>query len=981
MPTDRLLIDLDSLGPFFASPLDDEALEDLRWYLEDYLRAPFGVYEERGPRVQASLPRWGESLFSALFGEGPASDAYVRARASGQPVELLLQSASARLLGLPWELATDPRQPVPLALDLAGMSRHLPGADPAEPVAVAGRRLRVLLVVARPSGAADVGYRMVARALVERLAAVREQVDLVLLRPPTLSALTETLAAARRAGDPFHVVHFDGHGMSPRVTDSPAARGLSEAVLVFETTGGGANPVPASRIARILTENEVPLVVLNACQSGAIDRDLEAAVATRLLSTGTASVVAMAYTVYAVAAAEFMAAFYERIFAGETVSAAVRAGRSSMYHADRRPSPKGPMPLADWLVPVHYMRRDVYFPQLGTAPGRAAGTSADTPAADPAVRAELAPAGPFIGRDDLFRRLEIAARKNPVIVLHGLAGTGKTELAKAFSRWWQDTGGVERPEWALWRSFGQDAATDGLDEVLTSVGSALLGPGFASEASPDVRRAAVAASMAANRALVTWDNFETVRSLPGPLAVSPAGEAAAEEFNSFLGSLEAGGSVVLITSRSPEEWLGDVCRIQVDGLAPDEAAEYADIVLRAYPAARSRRAERDFGELMQWLDGNPLTIRLTLPQLETSSAVDLLDLLHGIAAVPADTRAASSRPELFTALVASLHSSYVHLGHRTRQLLPALCLFEGIASVSLLGAFSHTDGVPEPFARVDPGEWYHVLAQTAGTGLLTEAEMNAFRIHPALPSLLAGLWRVERPGTYEAHREAATSAMAFAYGATGLWLTSMIESGQAAEAYTFMSQEYRTMSAMLGYCLDHGHWDEAGSIRRALDIYLMTRGMYGEADRWTDRVRRATEGPAGSVPQADSVRGGLWVAAVSDQADRRVRLGDFDAAEATYRSILENLSAQPKTPATDKQIAGFYHNLGVLTQSRGKIDEAAGLFRQSLAIKEAVGDRANMAKTYFELSRGAQLWGRFDEATEWMRKYAEAMDIKAAPNP
>ena len=977
MLTDRLLIDLDSRGPFFVSPLDDEALENLRWYLEDYLRAPFGVYEERGPRVQASLPRWGEALFSALFGEGPAKDAYARARASGRPVELMLQSASARLLGLPWELATDPAQPVPLALDLAGMSRHLPGTDPAagpaEPVAVAGRRLRVLLVVARPSGPADVGYRMVARALVERLPAVREEADLVLLRPPTLSALAETLAQARQAGDPFHVVHFDGHGMSPRPVDGLVPHGPGEAVLVFETSGGGANPVPASRIARILNENEVPLVVLNACQSGAIGRDLEAAVATRLLSTGTASVVAMAYTVYAVAAAEFMAAFYERIFAGESVSAAVRAGRSRMFHADRRPSPKGPMPLADWLVPVHYMRRDIYFPQLATAAGAAGGTSAGT-AAGRSDRTDLAPAGPFVGRDDLFRRMEIAARQYPVIVLHGLAGSGKTELAKAFGRWWQDTGGVERPDWVLWHSFEPSAADLGLDSALTGIGSALLGPDFPRQAPSEFRRVTVAAAMV-KRALVTWDNFETLRSMPDP--VNPASrldDAACSEIRSFLGSLEAGGSVLLITSRSPEEWLGDVCRIQVDGLAPEEAAEYADVVLRAHPAGQSRRAERDFGELMQWLDGNPRTIRLTLPHLETNSAADLLALLRGTVAAPVDARDPSGRHELYTSLVESLHYSYIHLGYRTAQLLPALCLFEGVASVSMLGAFSHTDGVPEPFAGVDPAEWYHVLAQTAGTGLLAEAGMNAFRIHPALPSLLSGLWRLDRPGTYAAHRETATSAMAFAYGALGLWLTGMIESGRASQAYTFLAHEYRTMSAMLGYCLDQERWNEAESIRRALEIYLMTRGMHSEADRWTDRVRHATEGPDGSVPPVDSARGGLWVAAVSDHANRRLQGGDFDAAEATYRSILEKLSAQPSTPQTDKQIAGFYHNLGVLVQGRGKIDEAAGLLSKSLALMEATGDHANMAKTYFQLGRGAQLCGRVDEAAKWMRKYEEAVD-------
>ena len=61
-------------------PLDDEALEDLRWYLEDYLRAPFGVWEDRGPRIQAQLAGWGEAVFASVFGSGPARDAYQRAR-------------------------------------------------------------------------------------------------------------------------------------------------------------------------------------------------------------------------------------------------------------------------------------------------------------------------------------------------------------------------------------------------------------------------------------------------------------------------------------------------------------------------------------------------------------------------------------------------------------------------------------------------------------------------------------------------------------------------------------------------------------------------------------------------------------------------------------------------------------------------------------------------------------------------------------
>jgi hypothetical protein len=78
--SDRLLVDIDRDGRARVSawldgelpepvgdpvelawPLAAEELEDLRWYLEDYLRAPFGVYEDRGPRIAGELPGWDRS--------------------------------------------------------------------------------------------------------------------------------------------------------------------------------------------------------------------------------------------------------------------------------------------------------------------------------------------------------------------------------------------------------------------------------------------------------------------------------------------------------------------------------------------------------------------------------------------------------------------------------------------------------------------------------------------------------------------------------------------------------------------------------------------------------------------------------------------------------------------------------------------------------------------------------------------------------
>jgi hypothetical protein len=71
----------------------------------------------------------------------------------------------------------------------------------------------------------------------------------------------------------------------------------------------------------------------------------------------------MAYSVYAVAAAEFMAVFYERLFAGNRVADAVTAGRARLRVADKRPSPKGELPLADWVVPVHYALTQLLGPE------------------------------------------------------------------------------------------------------------------------------------------------------------------------------------------------------------------------------------------------------------------------------------------------------------------------------------------------------------------------------------------------------------------------------------------------------------------------------------------------------------------------------------------------------------------------------------------------------------------------------------------
>ncbi len=958
-------------------PLDPDSLEELRWYLEDYLLAPFGVWEERGPAVQSRLTQWGAQVFESVFGAGPARFAYERARDRG--LELVFRSAEPGLLALPWELMRDGAGPV--ALGAGGVSRSLRVAGGAGTLEVPGGKLRVLMVIARPAGTSDVGYQMVARPLLERLDTVRGEVDLTVLRPPEFDSLRRVLKKAAADGEPFHVVHFDGHGIMlgrPAAGVGPGGRpammtGPGEGVLAFEKPGGGGSDlVSAAKVAGVLAEAGVPVAVLNACQSGAVGKELEASVATALLGAGCAAVVAMAYSVYAVAAAEFMAAFYESLFAGASVGQAVTAGRRRLFEHDGRPSPKGDMPLADWLVPVHYLRRDVRFPQARTTRPPAA-PSLDaaldqiraTPPAEAIAADPLAPLdGIFVGRDDLFYQLETAARLQHVIVLTGPGGTGKTELAKGFARWWRDTGGVDDPRLVVWHSFEPGIATFGLDGVITTIGLQVFGTEFALLDAPQ-RLNAVRQLLTAYRGLLVWDNFESVREMPDPAGATPRldddGCSALKDFLEWVRLHSA--STVIITSRASEHWLGEVRRLPVGGLNRIEAADYAGHLLAPYPAAQQQRERRSFGDLLDWLDGHPLSMRLTLPRLNTTSAADLLTGLQGTTPLPADDASAGR----LSSLGACITYSFTHLTPQTRQLIPAVSLFHGVADADVLMILSDQEGVPARFANVSRDEWTTALDDAARVSLLTNLGSGMYQIHPALPSYLAAGWQTDNPASYDADRETSEQALRAACAALCRWLTKQIESGNAALAYAIIRLQRRTLGAMLGHALDHHAWDDAESIVHALDQYWDIRGLSSEANAWADRILDATTELGQDTP-TDVDAQALWLYTTIERATRQKNAGQPDQAGRSYRRVLTYLQNQPQTDWTRTNIAVLYHQLGMTAQDRGRLDEADDWYRKSLTIEEKLGNQPDMAITYHQLGMTAQERGRLDDADDWYRK-------------
>ena len=650
------------------------------------------------------------------------------------------------------------------------------------------------------------------------------------------------------------------------------------------------------------------------------------------------------------------------------------AGRRRLFEVNGRPSPKGNLPLADWLVPVHYLERDVSFPmaQSRNDSGLSAEVASwmshlpgDTPGAD----GDLAPVGNFVGRDDLVYELESAASAKRAVLLHGPAGSGKTELAKAFARWWRRTGGVDRPEWIFWHSFEPGAASFGLDGVINEIGLAILGPDFAQRDARD-RLLVIERMLSEKRLLLIWDNFETVASMPGSAALSEADRA---EFRNFLARTAADSKgLVIITSRTQEPWLGEIGRIAVGGLTDEDAIEYADQLLASRPAAASRREQAAFGELLEWLDGHPLSMRLILPQLDTADPETLLAGLRGT--IPLANAEDGDEQGRTMSLTMSISYSFNHLARQTRRLLPALSLFHGVADADLLATFSQGDN--GPFAGANAQDWTAALDDAARVGLLTPHAAGVYKIHPALPTYLAAQWRAECPDRYEIMRNAAAREVVAACAALGRWLRREIHSGDASWAYEVIGQHEQTLRWSLSFAAENGLWRDADTISQPFYNYLEVRGRARMADALTNRLLIAIAETEGDPPDLNSPARALWGFLASVDAARQKAGFRLAEAEQAYRRLLDMAEAEPVSPSQQKDLAATYHQLGYIAQDRWRLREAEDWHLKALAICEDLGDKSGLADSCHHLGMVAQDQGRLNDAEDW---YLRSLGLRENP--
>ena len=981
----------------FTLPLAIDDLEELRFYLEDYASLPIGEYAVRGEQVEKErLLAWGDALFNSVFGgDDKRRDAYCiayDAASRNEAVEVSIRSNNPQFLALPWELMKAPGERVPFSVRVQAFDRALPITDPARQFPANGDGFRVLMVIARPEGIRDVPFQAVARPLFKHVESAGSAVQIEILRPPSFEAFKKRLQAAKDDGEPYHAVHFDGHGTFGVAAN--AGNGLSahlfageaQGYVLFEKEAGGAEAVGAGDFAAALKDGGVPLVILNACKSGKIETaddaaSPEASVATRLLLDGAASVVAMSYSVYVVAAAAFMAVFYEALFAGKSVSEAVNTGRKALRLEQNRlrPSLKGEMPLQDWMVPVHYSRSTLRLPvkqHPKFSMEAAARLFAEAKAEGDQRAGELAAVdGVFFGRDSEFFILERAIRGH-VAVIHGVGGTGKTELAKAFARWLQISGGLDNPQFVFFHSFEPGQATFGLDSIVNEIMARICDAQAYLAAGTTRERAELVLQLFRQaRCLLIWDNFETAASMPEPgQATQPLDPAKKAELLWFIGELQNSKSALLITSRSKEAWLGgpeSIVRCEVGGLAERDALHYADHLMEPHAEAIARRAAepKAFKELIDYLGGHPLSLRLILPRLTETSPTALLAGLRGQGPLPPGFEGAAGRLE---SLGASLYYSFRHLPEEDRKRLVILSLFEKVVSANILDTM---EGALERFQGHDVEGWDALLTRLSGLGLLTGLGGGLYRLHPALPAYLGALWQTQAED-YAEEREAILRSLIAAAASFAEYRHQQINAGQAEVALTQIAALRASFGAFLAAALNRKLFVEARELIQALNEYWVVAGLVSEAAAWGDRTVRATEPRSGQLPEIESHAHDLWLFVIGAEAIRADRAGDLAKAESIYGRIVESFEGR-KSDKARRNLAVAHYQFGMVAWHRGKLDEADDWTKKSLAIFETLGNQPGMASSYHQLGMVAQDRGHLDEAEGWYKKslaIEEALD-------
>ncbi|MFN0173826.1 MAG: tetratricopeptide repeat protein [Saprospiraceae bacterium] len=735
----------------FISPLGPDVADRIRRYIEEYPRYPFLQKMVADIReVEGQLPGWGEALFKAISGEESALSLLLEWKGDRQherrfsikldaalpdalPEEQKTDflEATTLLLSTPWEILHDGRNFLFQGQQPVRVRRMQPNRKRRDPLPLQ-KVLRILLVVPRPEDetAGLIDHRAATRALLAAVDTLGSRVELQILESPTFPALRDRLREANKAGRPFSVVHFDGHGVFDK------NRGLG--ALCFESAeaaeqekieGRATAIVDAQELAAELDELRIPLFFLDACQSAQTDHDPTASVAAKLLENGVASVAAMSHSVLVTAAECFATAFYKRLAEGSLIGAAMLAGQQALYDDPVRAELPGgeKLRLRDWFVPVLFQEKK--DPQLvREIPGKKVQQVIETERAALLGATPPAPEHGFVGRTRELLALERLLLRERFAVLVGTGGAGKTTLATELARWLLRT-----------RRFGRLAFVSFEDArdvrtVIDVLGKQLVASDFSVATFENDEKALLKLDRCLSdyNTLIVLDNLESI--LPDIDGNTPLGVEVFDQFAVLFSRLEKVNAAMLLTSREQLPAPFDAVRnhVRLSQLSPSDALRLIAEVRKAknmeVPSLNVEDLDKQFGALARNANYHARALTL-LAQLIPDNSSELSELNADLSLLMADLE--RKHPgERENSLFASLELSLRRLPPAMREVVDALAVYHGGADVATWAKVA----AREQKTAYDAGI---ALIQVGLAEYAYDQPPYYFKIDPSLPAYLA----------------------------------------------------------------------------------------------------------------------------------------------------------------------------------------------------------------------------------------------------
>ncbi len=962
-----------------ALPLGKEQLDELRWYLEQYYEFPYHGNRVRAERVEQQLEAWGHALFAALFHGQEGIQLYnnLMDQAEATGCTLTLGSESPEVLAQPWEMLRDRRGPlglrgVAVRRQLVKVQRN-PKYDFTPP-------LRILLIVARPRDAGFIDPRNSIPPLLDAIDALGDDaVELDFCEPPTLAQLDLRVSAARKAGLPYHIVHFDGHGQYFPKTGIGA--------LCFEDEQQRNHLVSGKDLGDLLSRLDVPLALLEACRGADLSsRPVFGSVAPALLQAGVGSVVAFSHSVHIAAARILVQRFYRELAEGHGVGRALEESRAALRADPKRFLNLGPdaesVALQDWFIPQLYQvgADPVLFSPV-PAPSATGSVEQGPSGRGAGIRAGLdgfppPPLYRFHGRAPELLEVERAFRRHPAVLLHAMGGMGKTALAREAAHWWRRKGVFDS---AVFHSFEQYAGAEG---VVQALGRALHGEDFPSLTGAEQRQTAVRL-FRETRVLLVWDNFEsTLAAFNQPSATdhpSPPGSGAGGGGNATtvegfspesradllqlyreLTEGEPQGRL-LVTCRPVETGLPGIKEIPLAGLAAPDALH----LLRAVTERKGTDLERDgyereaMEQLLQRLDHHPLSIELVTPHLRALTPAHILADFSQLLEQFNDDNSFEGRNR---SLLASLNFSAGRLSPNARAALPYLAWFEG-------GVF---EAFFLAFAQLDEAAWAGARAELEATALLKVESLEwinspYLKLHPTLPFAAAAL--PSGGGAEEANRNVNAARYIGIYLDVMRLIDQALQGAQPTDAMETLRREENNYRRALHLAFSRGEHHQGWQLTDTLRKYLERAGRLRERNTLTAWVQaQLPQGEGVNEAICDNIRQHAWSLVTQGQAK---------AALEQVQALLRRLRAGESTGDATFQIAVTQGYLARIYVHAGRPDQALEPGVAAIRSFEALGETqlSNLCAVLGHLANAYRKLGRYDEALAAAER-AQALDRK-----